>query len=144
MKNIRHHFIAVLLLLTAFGSQAQAQGSKVAMILSTDNPQVAGMALHMAWGMKRMSGANVTVVLGAGSVKFALKKGDSPMFSPKKKNLRALIQDVLDQGAKVYVCGLCAYAQKVGQDDLVKGVSIQSGDVIMPLLADPGVKVISF
>jgi predicted peroxiredoxin len=136
-------FLSFLLLLP-LSAQAQADQARVAMVLSTDNPQVAGMALHMAWGMKRMSDANVTVVLGAGSAKFALKKGDSPMFPPKKKNLRALVQDILDQGGKVYVCGLCAFAQKIRKDDLMEGVSIQGGDVIMPLLADPGVKVISF
>ena len=132
------------LLLFILNTQAQAEQAKVAMVLGTDSPQVAGMALHMAWGMKRMSNAKVTVVLGAGSARFALKKGDSPMFPPKKKNLRALIQDILDQGGKVYVCGLCAFAQKIGKDDLMDGVSIQGGDVIMPLLADPDVKVISF
>ncbi len=120
------------------------EAPQIVVMLSSDNPQVAGMALHMAWGMKRMANAEVTVILGAGSLQFALKEGDSPMFLPKKKNMRAVMQDVLDQGSKVYVCSMCAFAQNVKQEQLLKGVTIETGGVIMPLLADPKIKVLSF
>lgn len=117
---------------------------QVVVMLSTDNPQVAGMALHMAWGMKRMTKSEIVVILGAGSLQFALKGGDSPMFAPKKKNLRAVMQDVIDQGSKIYVCSLCAFAQKVTPEDLLTGVTIENGGLIMPLLADPKIKVLTF
>ncbi len=123
---------------------AEEATPQVVVMLSTDNPQVAGMALHLAWGMKRMTKSEIIVILGAGSLKFALKDGDSPLFPPKKKSIRAVMQDVIDQGSKVYVCSLCAFAQKVKQEDLLKGVTIETGGVIMPLLADPKIKVLSF
>jgi predicted peroxiredoxin len=137
-------FLIMLAWLPASSAFAEDPAPQVVVMLSTDSPQVAGMALHLAWGMKRMTKSEIIVILGAGSLKFALKDGDSPMFPPKKKSIRAVMQDVIDQGSKVYVCSLCAFAQKVKQEDLLKGVTIETGGVIMPLLADPKIKVLSF
>ncbi len=137
-------FLIALTWLPISNAVAEAATPQVVVMLSTDNPQVAGMALHMAWGMKRMTKSDITVILGAGSLKFALKNGDSPLFPPKKKTMRAVMQDVIDQGSKVYVCSLCAFAQKVKQEDLLEGITIENGGVIMPLLADPKIKVLSF
>jgi len=137
-------FLIILAWLPAGNVVAEEAPPQVVVMLSTDNPQVAGMALHMAWGMKRMTNSEITVILGAGSLQFARKEGDSPMFPPKKKNMRAVMQDVLDQGSKVYVCSMCAFAQKIKQEQLLDGVTIETGGVIMPLLADPKIKVLSF
>ena len=137
-------FFFILAWIPASTVIAKETTPQVVVMLSTDNPQIAGMALHMAWGMKRMTNSDVIVILGAGSLKFALKDGDSPMFPPKKKSIRAVMQDVIDQGSKVYVCSLCAFARKVKQEDLLKGITIENGGVIMPLLADPQIKVLSF
>ncbi|WP_456379818.1 DsrE family protein [Thiolapillus sp.] len=137
-------FLLILAWSPAGNVVAEEAPPQVVVMLSTDDPQVAGMALHMAWGMKRMTNAEITVILGAGSLRFALKEGDSPMFPPKKKNMRAVMQDVLDQGSKVYVCSMCAFAQQIKQEQLLDGVTIETGGVIMPLLADPKIKVLSF
>ena len=66
------------------------------------------------------------------------------MFPPKGKTIRALLQDLVAQGHKIYVCSMCALAQKIQQEDLIAGASIETGFVIMPILADPKIKVITF
>ncbi|WP_456417071.1 hypothetical protein [Thiolapillus sp.] len=66
------------------------------------------------------------------------------MFPREKKPLRAFIQDIPDQAGKVYVCKLRIFAQKIRAAGLMNGASIQGGDIIMSLLADPDVKVVSF
>ncbi len=137
-------FLVILAWLPAGNVVAEEAPPQVVVMLSTGDPQVAGMALHMAWGMKRMTNSEITVVLGADSLQFALKEGNSPMFPPKKKNMRAVMQDVLAQGSKVYVCSMCAFAQQIKQEQLLDGISIENGGVIMPLLADPKIKVLSF
>ncbi len=145
MKSLPLGIVLIILAwLPASNVVAEETPPQIVVMLSTDDPQVAGMALHMAWGMKRMTNSEITVILGAGSLQFALKEGDSPMFAPKKKNMRAVMQDVLDQGSRIYVCSMCAFAQNIKQEQLLEGVTIESGAVIMPLLADPKIKVLSF
>ena len=143
-------FIALFILISftavADGTDdtSQKEPSSVAMVLSSDSVQITGMALHMAWGMNNIAGADVTIILGAASLPFALKDGDSPTFPPKNKSIRVLLEDLVTQGLTIHICNLCAFAQKVKQEDLIEGITIETGMVIMPILADPNIKVITF
>jgi predicted peroxiredoxin len=144
MKKLVSLFVFPLLMIVSLNVVAAESGKKVAVMLTSSDAQKTGMALHMAWGMQQVAGAEVTVIFGADSLKLALKAGDSPIFPPKNRSIRQMIAELQGMSMPLYICGMCANAQNMKQADFVEGVKVESGMMIMPIMADPAIKTLIF
>ena len=76
------------------------------------------------------------------------RKGQQPqempfLFDARMPNCEELMKAVINQGAKVKICGVCAAERALTQDDVVEGAEIASMSDLVKWVMDAD-KVVSF
>jgi len=111
--------------------------------ISNGDLQVAGMGLGIALsGVKQ--GANVTVVIGANAIKYALKEGKQNIYFAKERTPRALLEEMIKAGAEVQLCSANTDEMNLDEEDFVDGVKIVISTQIFAKVFDDNTRVISF
>jgi len=111
--------------------------------VSNGNLQVVGMGFGIALsGVKQ--GANVTIVIGANAIKYALKEGDQNIYFAKGRTPRALLKDAIKYGAIVQMCSANTNEMNLDEDDFVDGVKTVISTEIFAKVFDKDTKIISF
>ena len=118
-------------------------GKKLMIVVSSGNLQKAGMGFALALsGVKQ--GAEVTILIGADALKYALIDGDQNIYFAKSKTPRKLLKDALKSGASIQLCSANTEEMGWDEEDFIKGVKIViSTEIFAKVFAD-GTKVISF
>jgi len=118
-------------------------GKNLVVFISNGDLQVAGMGLGIALsGVKQ--GANVTVVIGANAIKYALNDGDQNIYFAKGRTPRALLQDIIKAGADVQLCSANTDEMNLDEEDFVEGVKIVISTQIFAKVFEEKTRVISF
>jgi predicted peroxiredoxin/TusA-related sulfurtransferase len=89
-------------------------------------------------------GKKVTIFLLMDGVSIAKKGNAEKVKHPAFDRLDKLMIEVIEMGAKVYVCELSAEFRGMKQDDLVKGTSLAGAATYITLLSDPTYAVVNF
>ena len=118
-------------------------GKNLVVFISNGNLQVAGMGLGIALsGVKQ--GANVTVVIGANAIKYALNDGKQNIYFAKGRTPKALLQDIIKAGAEVQLCSANTDEMNLDEEDFVEGVKIVISTQIFAKVFEEKTRVISF
>ena len=89
-------------------------------------------------------GKKVTIFLLMDGVSIAKKGNAEKVKHPAFDRLDKLMIEVIEMGAKVYVCELSAEFRGMKQEDLVKGTSLAGAATYITLLSDPAYAVVNF
>ncbi len=89
-------------------------------------------------------GKKVTVFLLMDGASIAKKGNASKVKHPSFDRLDRLMAEVIDAGAKIYVCELSAEFRGMKQEDLVEGTSLAGAATYVTLLSDPTYAVVNF
>ena len=89
-------------------------------------------------------GKQVTIFLLMDGVSIAKKGNSQKVKHPSFDRLDKLMIEVIEMGAKVYVCELSAEFRGMKQDDLVNGTSLAGAATYITLLSDPTYAVVNF
>lgn len=89
-------------------------------------------------------GKEVTVFLLMDGVSIARKGNAEKVKHPSFDRLDRLMTEVIEKGAKVYVCELSAEFRGIKQEDLVNGTSLAGAATYITLLSDPTYAVVNF
>ena len=89
-------------------------------------------------------GKKVTIFLLMDGVSIAKKGNAEKVKHPAFDRLDKLMVEVIEMGAKVYVCELSAEFRGMEQEDLVKGTSLAGAATYITLLSDPTYAVVNF
>jgi len=111
--------------------------------VSNHDLQIAGMGLGMALSAVKQ-GANVTVVLGANAVKYALQDGEQNVYFAKKRTLRALLQAIIKGKGVIQLCAANTEEMNLDEEDFIEGVNIVISTEIFAKVFDENTRVISF
>ena len=116
---------------------------KLMIVVSSGELQKAGMGFALALsGVKQ--GAEVTILIGADALKYALEDGDQHIYFAKSRTPRKLLKDALKGGATIQLCSANTEAMGWDEEDFIEGVKIViSTEIFAKVFAD-GTKVISF
>jgi len=123
--------------------KTSSNGRKMLIMISSGALEKAGMGY--ALGLSATSkGISTTIVIGAKALSSAMVKGKQNIFLAKGLTHREILQKAIEKGANVLVCGMCAKALGVGENDFIKGVKIVKSADIFDRMYEEGVKVLSF
>jgi predicted peroxiredoxin len=118
-------------------------GKKLMIVVSSGDLQQAGMGFALALsGVKQ--GAEVTILIGADALKYALADGEQNVYFAKARTPRKLLQDALKSGASIQLCSANTEVMGWDEEDFIEDVKIViSTEIFAKVFAD-GTKVISF
>jgi len=118
-------------------------GKKLMIVVSSGNLQKAGMGFALALsGVKQ--GADVTILIGAEALKYALAEGDQNVYFAKSRTPRTLLKDALKSGVNIQLCSANTEAMGWDEEDFIEGVKIVISTQIFAKVFADGTKVISF
>jgi predicted peroxiredoxin len=118
-------------------------GKNLVVFVSNGDLQVVGMGFGIALsGVKQ--GANVTIVIGANAIKYALKEGDQNIYFAKGRTPRDLLKDAIKHGATVQMCSANTEEMNLDEDDFVDGVKTVISTEIFAKVFEKETRVISF
>jgi len=127
----------------SLGTVKPLAGKKLVTVISSGEIEKAGMGMTL--GLSAVNkGADVTIVIGANALKYALAKGDQHQFLAKKLTHREILQKAIKNGANVYICYMCAKALGLTEKDFIKGAKIVKSLQIFNKVYEKGVRVLSF
>jgi len=89
-------------------------------------------------------GKEVTIFLLMDGVSIVKKGNAEKVKHPAFDRLDKLMTEVIEKGAKVYVCELSAEFRGIKQEDLVNGTSLAGAATYITLLSDPTYAVVNF
>ena len=89
-------------------------------------------------------GKEVTIFLLMDGVSIVKKGNAEKVKHPAFDRLDKLMTEVIEKGAKVYVCELSAEFRGMKQEDLVNGTSLAGAATYITLLSDPTYAVVNF
>lgn len=149
VKGIAKAFLVGLMTLFMFSSQVQANdkplaGKNLVVFVSAADVNKAGMGLTIGMAASVQAGANVTIVVGAGAVKYILKDGKNSYFKPMDKPIQEVLKTAIANGTNVYLCGMYAKAQGLKNSDLISGAKIVEGADIFAKVYAKDARIISF
>jgi len=141
----------VLIMLSITGLYAQGNnknakplaGKKMVIVISSDQNEKAGMGITLGLSASK-KGADVTIVLGAKALKFALKKGKQSIFLAKKLTHREILKRAIKNGAHLQVCYMCAKALGLTDKNFIKGSHVVKSLKIFNKIYESDAKVLSF
>ena len=118
-------------------------GKSLVIFVNSGNLQQAGMGFGIALsGVKQ--GANVTIVIGADAIKYALKENSQNIYFAKNKTPRQLIANAIKNGATVQICSANAEEMELDEDDFIEGTKVVISTQIFAKVFAEGTRVISF
>ena len=118
-------------------------GKKLMIVVSSGELQKAGMGFALALsGVKQ--GAEVTILIGANALKYALVDGDQNVYFAKSRTPRKLLKEALESGATIQLCSANTEAMGWDEEDFIEGVKIVISTEIFAKVFTDGTKVISF
>jgi len=89
-------------------------------------------------------GKKVTIFLLMDGVSIAKKGNAANVKHPSFDRLDKVMAEVIEAGAKIYVCELSAEFRGMKQEDLVNGTSLAGAATYVTLLSDPTYAVVNF
>ena len=89
-------------------------------------------------------GKEVTIFLLMDGVSIAKKGNAEKVKHPAFDRLDKLMTEIIEKGAKIYVCELSAEFRGMKQKDLVNGTSLAGAATYITLLSDPTYAVVNF
>lgn len=89
-------------------------------------------------------GKEVTIFMLMDGVSIAKEGNSSKVKHPAFDRLDMLMNEVIENGAKVYACELSAEFRGIEQSDLVEGIKIAGAATYITLLSDPTYAVVNF
>jgi predicted peroxiredoxin len=111
--------------------------------VNSGNLQQAGMGFGIALSGTKQ-GANVTIVIGADAIKYALKENNQNVYFAKNRTPRALITQAIKSGATVQLCSANTEEMGLDEDDFIEGTTIVISTEIFAKVFEEGTRVISF
>jgi len=118
-------------------------GKKMVILISSGENEKAGMGMTLGLSASK-KGANVTIVLGAKALKFALNEGKQEQFLAKKLTHKEILQKAMKYGAHIQICHMCATALGLVEKDFIKDSKIVQSLKIFNKMYEDGAKVLSF
>ncbi len=148
---MKHIFLTILALATISLSAADVAdidakplaGKKMVIVVSSGVIEKAGMGITLGLSASK-KGADVTIVIGAKALKFALKKGEQKQFLPIHLTHKEILQKAVKHGAHIQICGMCAKALGLTGKDFIKGAEVVKSLKIFTKIYEDGTKVLSF
>jgi predicted peroxiredoxin len=119
------------------------KGKKMVVTLASGDLMASGLGTALAWGAAK-SGAEVTVIIGANSLKYVTKGGWGPKFPAKKKSIKTILKRMVDTGAEILICGMCAKVNGLSQSDFIDGAIISMPPPILNAMLDPEAKTFEY
>ena len=118
-------------------------GKNLVIFVNSKDLQQVGMGLGIAVsGVKQ--GANVTIVLGGNTIKYALKEGRQNLYLAKDKTPRELLQSAIKSGATVQLCSANTEEMALDEEEFIDGIKIVISPQIFKKVFEEGTRVISF
>lgn len=133
---------ALMLLFSAAAASADDK-QPLLLILTSGDTQTQGMALVLSAEARRQ-GAEVRVLLCSEAGKLALREHEAPTLKPRDVSPKQMLENLMQQGAKVEVCALFLPNLGKTQEDLLQGVSAAKPPLIAELLLDQKVRLLNF
>ncbi len=118
-------------------------GKNLVIFVNSKDLQQVGMGLGMALSGTKQ-GANVTIVLGANAIKYALLEGRQNIYLAKDKTPRELLQSAIKSGATVQLCSANTEEMALDEEEFIKGIKIVISPQIFKKVFEEGTRVISF
>jgi len=116
---------------------------KLVVFVSSGNLKKAGMGFALALsGVKQ--GADVTIVIGADAIEYALKEGRQNIYYAKDRTPRQLLEEALKSGATIQMCSANTEEMSLDEDDFIDGVNIVISTQIFAKVFEENTRVISF
>lgn len=118
-------------------------GKKLVVFVSSGDLQKAGMGFGIALSGAKQ-GADVTIVVGADAIKYALKDGEQNIYFAKERTPRELLQQAISSGATIQMCSANTEHIGLDEDDFIHGVKVVISTEIFTKVFEDGARVISF
>ena len=118
-------------------------GKKMVIVISSGELEKAGMGITLGLSASK-KGADVTIVIGANALKFAMVKGDQNKFLAKQLTHREILQKAVKNGAHIQICYMCAKALGLTDKDFIEGSKVVKSIKIFNKMYEDGAKVLSF
>ncbi|NKQ40165.1 MAG: DsrE family protein [Sulfurovum sp.] len=144
MKNVFKIILSVMMFLgVANAAEMPYKGKKVVITLTSGDIMASGIGTALGLGAAK-GGAEVTVIIGANSLKYVTKDGWAPEFPAKKKTIKEILQKMVEAGTKIFVCGMCAKVNGLAQSDFIKGAVISKPGPILDAMLDDVAKTFEY
>lgn len=144
MKNLLKIAFAMMMFLGVANAASKTyEGKKMVVTLASGDLMASGLGTALALGAAK-NGAEVTVVISANSLKYVTKGGWAQKFPAKKKSIRQILEKMVDNGANILVCSMCAKFNGVTQDKLIKGALIAKLTPILDAMLDFDAKTFEY
>ncbi len=134
-----------LLVPVAASAPAAAQDEPMGLFVNLTSADAwrAGMALAFARNVQGR-GHPVTVFLNVDGVRIASTEIPSPTNAATGETLRALLEQIIDDGGTVIVCPMCMDLAGVTEAELIDGAQVGGPDITFPALFADNIRVMSY
>jgi predicted peroxiredoxin len=146
MLRLNTFLLCVLAAGLVFAGHAQAEEDKsmgLFLNLSSMQTGTAGHALHFA-GKQMERGHPVTIFLNGPAVLFASKSAPQASFPMAGTTVRAMLEGMVKDGAKLIMCQMCTKMHGMDQSDFIDGAVLGNPELVASSLFDPKYQVISW
>ena len=142
-RSIASWLFAIALICCA-AAPGRAQESTTLLInLTSDDVWTQQMAFQFGRNFMELTGGELVVFLNVRAVGVANTKVPQPTTALTGKTPQQLVQDLIADGARVFLCAGCTKQAGLSLDDRIDGV-VPSGPELHRILAEPGTKVMSY
>ena len=135
--------ILALLAATLAGPTRAQEPSTLIINLTSDDISTQQMALQFARNYTTMTGGDLVIFLNVRAVGIANQNVPQHTSALAGKTPQQLISELLDGGARVFLCPGCTRQSGLSMDDRIDGVE-PSGPDFHAILASPDSKVMSY
>jgi predicted peroxiredoxin len=118
-------------------------GKKLLIMISSGELEKASMGFTLGLSAAK-KGVHTTIVIGAKALSLAKLEGIQNKFIAKDMTPRQILQEAIKEGASIQICGICAKAQALTEQNFIKGVQIVTSKNIFDTMYEEGTKVLSF
>jgi len=118
-------------------------GKRLMVVVSSGELKKAGMGFALALSGAKQ-GAEVTLLIGADAIKYALTDGDQNIYFAKNRTPRKLLKEALKSGVQIQLCSANTEAMGWDEEDFIEGVKIVISTEIFAKVFEEGTRVISF
>ncbi len=118
-------------------------GKKMLIMISSGELEKAGMGFTLGLSAVK-KGVQTTIVIGAKALSSAKVKGVQNKFIAKEMTHREILKEAIKEGATVQICGMCAKALGLTEENFIKGSHLVDSQKIFNTMYEEGTKVLSF
>lgn len=137
-------FAGSLLTVNAMDNHSNEHEGELFVVITSENPETQMMALVLATQSFNQD-VPVRILLCSEAGDLALQDSESAAFAPADRSPKQLLQNLLNNGVTVEVCGIyLPNRDHLSADDLIEGIGTAAPPEVAAYMKQPHVRYFSF